>query len=247
MAKYAHLSRAPITEALIDIRIKLREDLTVDKLNDIYKSISSQYPDRREHRQFQSRFELKESEPSQAVVEIDKVDGYLCTSADKKQIVQLRLDGFTFSRLQPYENWERLRDEAKRLWKIYQESTSPEITRVALRYINKFDIPQPFKDFSDYLAAAPIVPRALPQGLSSFLTRLVISESSIDAIAIVTQALEQTVDPKFVPIILDIDVFRQTPAGMSEDEAWKLIEKLRDFKNKIFFESITEPLKEMLL
>jgi uncharacterized protein (TIGR04255 family) len=87
----------------------------------------------------------------------------------------------------------------------------------------------------------------LPQGLSSFLTRLVIPDPSIDAIAIVTQALEQTVDPKFVPIILDIDVFRQTPTGMSEDEAWKLIEKLRDFKNMIFFESITEPLKEMLL
>ncbi len=247
MAKYAHLSRAPITEALIDIRIKLREDLTVDKLNEIYKSISSQYPERREHRQFQSRFELKDSEPSQAVVEIDKVDGYLYTSADKKQIVQARLDGFTFSRLKPYENWEQLRDEAKRLWKIYQEATSPEITRVALRYINKFDIPQPFKDFSDYLAAAPIVPSALPQGLSSFLTRVVMPEPSIDAIAIVTQAFEQTVDPNFVPIVFDIDVFRQTPSGMNEDEAWKLIEKLRDFKNKIFFESITEPLKEMLL
>jgi hypothetical protein len=43
LAKYAHLTRAPITEALIDIRIKL-EDLTVDKLDEIYKSISSQYP-----------------------------------------------------------------------------------------------------------------------------------------------------------------------------------------------------------
>ena len=78
------------------------------------------------------------------------------------------MDGFTFSRLKPYETWENLRDEAYRLWQKYREITSPEIIRVALRYINKLEFPLPIKNFSDYLTAAPIVPAELPQGVSSF-------------------------------------------------------------------------------
>lgn len=45
-------------------------------------------------------------------------DGFLLSSSDKLRIVQARLDGFTFSRLAPYETWERLRDEAKSAWRI---------------------------------------------------------------------------------------------------------------------------------
>ena len=64
-------------------------------------------------------------------------DGYLFTSVDGRQVVQARLDGFTFSRLKPYDKWESLRDEARELWQHYVQIASPEtVTRVALRYIN---------------------------------------------------------------------------------------------------------------
>ena len=35
--------------------------------------------------------------------------------------------------------------------------------------------------------------------------------------------------------------------GISEKDAWDTLEKLRHFKNKIFFESITEKTKEIFL
>ena len=247
MAKYTHLSKAPITEALIDIRIKPRESLTVEKLDVIYKSISDKYPERRERRQFAGRIQFA---PGASKSEIDKdiAYGYWYVSADKKQIVQARLDGFTFSRLTPYETWGNLRDEAQRLWIKYAEITSPEITRVALKYINKIEIPNSDAiDFDDYLTAGPIVPSGLPQGIGSFFTRVVLHEPQIDVASIITQAFEQIVDPRFVPIILDIDVFKQNPQAFSERDAWELLEKMRDFKNKIFFESITEKLKELFL
>ncbi len=85
----------------------------------------------------------------------------------------------------------------------------------------------------------------MPQGLQcSFLTRVVIHDPEIDAAAIITQAFEQIVDPKLIPIILDIDVFRQKEV-ISEEEAWQTLEKLRHFKNRIFFASITEKTKEL--
>jgi uncharacterized protein (TIGR04255 family) len=246
MFEYPVLSKAPIIEALIDIRVKMKEDLLVEQFNSIYDSISGQYPDKKERHKWEGKLEFKRGETPISTT-TETIDGYIFTSVDKKQILQTRLDGFTFSRLKPYETWEHLRNEAQGLWKKYKEATSPEITRVALRYINKMEIPLPIMDFSDYLTAAPIVPEGLPQGVSSFLTRIVIHEPKIDASAIITQALEQIVNPNILPLILDIDVFKQKSEGISEEDAWETLEKLRHFKNKIFFKSITEKAKELFL
>jgi uncharacterized protein (TIGR04255 family) len=102
----------------------------------------------------------------------------------------------------------------------------------------------PIKDFDEYLAAAPRVPEGLPQGVSSFLTRVVIHEPSVEANSIITQALESVVG-EVVPIILDIDVFKLRPEGIEEESIWSTLENLRIIKNRIFFASITKKLKEM--
>lgn len=248
MSKYSVLPHAPITEALIDIRVKLPLDFKVDRLNSMHDLISDQYPDRKEVKKHKSVIEFKKGEVPKLTEEGDKLIGYRYTSSDKLQVIQTGIDGFTFSRLKPYETWQKFHDEAYRLWQLYKDTTSPElISRVALRYINKIDIPLPMKDFSEYLTASPIVPKGLPQGVSSFLTRTVIPEPSMKATAIITQALENMVDLNFAPIILDIDVFKQEPDGIKKENVWKVIDNLRDFKNEIFFNSITKKLKELFL
>ncbi len=247
MAEYSLLPNAPITEALIDIRIKVIEGFDVDRFLALHDAISGQYPDKKARHKWEGKLEFKKGAPPISDT-AETVDGYIFTSTDGKQIFQARIDGFTFNRLKPYDKWETFRDEALRLWKLYKDFVSPEIVRVALRFINKIDIPlspETVFDFDDYLAAGPIVPKGLPQGISSFLTRMVINDPGLDAAAIITQAFEQLVDPKFVPIIFDIDVFKQESKGINEEEAWKILEKLRDFKNKIFFASITDKTKEL--
>jgi len=240
---YPILKKAPITEALIDIRVKLPSDFDVKNISSIYESIKNQYPEKQERVKSKVKFEPQAEE--QVKASIFAIDGYRYVSSDKKQIMQARLDGFTFSRLHPYIKWEELRDEAHRLWQLYKNITSPEsITRVAVRYINNLKIPMPIKDFDEYLTAPPMVPEGLPQGVSSFLTRTIIHEPSFGANAIITQALEQVV-ADVAPVILDIDVFKLESKGIVEKDAWEIIEKLRHFKNKVFFSSITDNLKEM--
>lgn len=243
MVEYQTLRRAPITEALIDIRVKLTPELDVKQIDSFYESIKHDYPQKQEQRLSQVEVEQK---PGEGLIKSStKINGYRYISSDKKQIAQARLDGFTFSRLHPYTTWEDLRSEAYKLWLLYKQVTTPElITRVALRYINNLKIPMPIKDFSDFLTAPPQVPEKLPQGVSSFITRVVIYEPTIGANAIITQALEQ-IATDVVPIILDIDVFKFQSEGIEEKEAWDTIEKLRNFKNQIFFKSITNKLEEM--
>lgn len=238
MEKCPTLRNAPITEALIDIRVKLPSSIEVEKLNSIYELIKEQYTVKQEQKVSEFKFEPK----AEAIVKSSdaKMHGYRYITSDKKQIVQTRLDGFTFSRLHPYITWEQLRDEAYRLWKMYVEITSPElIYRVAIRYINNLNIPMPIGDFGEYLTAPPIVPEKLPQGISSFFSRIVLPKPSINSFAIITQALETIIDTgKSLPVILDIDAIHHNPDGLPEEEAWDILEELRNFKNEIFFNSM---------
>lgn len=245
LSKYPTLKKAPITEAIIDIRVKLPSSVTAEKIHSIYELVKEQYPE--EQKQEVSEFKFEPKADVKVKASEAAIKAYRYITSDKKQILQTRLDGFALSRLHPYEDWDTLRDEAFRLWKMYVDIATPElIYRVAVRYINNLNIPMPKKDFNEYLTAAPTVPEALPQAISSFFNRIVLPNPSINSHAIITQALEQVIDTNQpIPIILDIDAIHHKPDGLSEDEAWTTIENLRHFKNDIFFNSITPELKEL--
>ncbi|MGA1842913.1 MAG: TIGR04255 family protein [bacterium] len=246
--KYLTLKNAPITEALIDIRVKLPDDFNVESLRSIYNQ--TEYPHQKERRKWEGKIEFKKGGPPLPNGHSDIIEGFHYTSSNKKQIIIPRLNGFTFSRLHPYEKWDIFRKEAYRLWQKYTAIAKPElITRVALRFINRIQLPSQQIKFDEYFNAPPIIPKGLPQGVSSFLNRLIIPVSDPEGVvAILTQALEQTVSPKSSPVvILDIDVFKETSKGFSEQEAWELIDELRHLKNDIFFKSIKEKTRELFI
>lgn len=242
-----HLSRAPITEAIIHLRVKLPPEIDNSRLLAYHDLIKEEYPT--SNPRIARRFKVEVpggAEPAKTEVEEAGVVGYLLYSRDGKQVIQAHLDLFAFSRLHPYESWERVRDEAKRLWTIFIAVVSPlAIKRVALRYINRLEIPQDMKDFNEYLTAPPNLPSALPQAVSGFLTRIVVHEQELKATAVITQALEPPTNPKTVPVLLDIDVFREADYDPKGDELWNYLDQLRVFKNKTFFESITDKITEM--
>ena len=241
MSEFPHLNKAPITEALVDLRVKLPEGTDLEKLASIHQSISSDYPKKQERMRMEGEIDIKSGK---FISRMTSVDGYIYRSGDEKQVVQTRLDGFTFSRLKPYQNWETLRQEALRLWEIYSEIAEPEaITRVALRYINLMEIPLPINDFSQYLTSPPIIPDKLPQEINNFLIRYAFHHPLFAADAIVTQSLKTTTGgetPTHLPVIIDIDVFTvPSSANRSTEKIWSIINGLRKFKNLVFFNSIT--------
>lgn len=75
--------------------------------------------------------------------------------------------------------------------------------------------------------------------------QIVIQNPEIQATAIITQTMEKPAENKRLPLILDIDVFKETVYVDNKEEIWNDFEKLRIFKNEIFFNSITEKTKEL--
>jgi uncharacterized protein (TIGR04255 family) len=240
MIALRELKNAPIKEAVIDFRVVLKEEIETEKLDSEYSLISNEY--QKKETLLHGKFGLPfgESEPVSKTV---NPIGYRYTSGDGKYVAQFRTDGFTLSRMEPYTVWNDVRSEAAKLWEIYCRVANVDtITRVATRYINVIRVPMDaIKDFGEYLVCPPELPKTLPQGISSFLSRIVFRDPDIEAQCILTQALEAAdFENRLIPIILDIDAFIERPFPVAGDHYWQEIDKLRHFKNRVFRESITD-------
>jgi uncharacterized protein (TIGR04255 family) len=239
-----HYSRAPITEALIDIQAQLSQEVKLEDLTQMYSTIQTEYPKREDMLVFQG--ELMAGSSVGATASQTQI-GYRFFSKDQKQIVQVRLDGFTFSRLAPYDRWETFREEAKRLWNIYQSLINPEaIVRLALRYINRLDIPLPVDELKDYLRTFPEVSADLPQGLSGYFMQLQIPQEDSATILILNQAIVPPPEPAFVSVLLDLDLFLEQNLPLNETEIWSILEQMHKQKNKAFEACITQRTRELI-
>lgn len=240
MSEYPHLENAPIREALIDIQVNPRPELDIAEIRKFRESVKEDYPKEQEQRVLHISLSLGQSLKT---AQTDEPFGYRYESSDGKQVVQARRDGYTFSRLEKYETWEKLRREAVRLWNLYKEVAKPEaVKRVAVRYINSFKV----KDtLEKYLQAPPTVPPHLSFSMQEFLTRTVVHDDTSDANAIITQGVKEIEDDGSVPLILDIDVYKVVSLEPDDEQIWSTIESFHDVKNDIFFNSITKKAEEM--
>lgn len=237
--RYAH---APITEAVIDIRIQPVDGVGLDRIAVVHQREAERYPKRADR--VESRFVLTGGSASSLT---QGIAGYLCRSTDGKQVFQSRLDGFTFSRLAPYESWEAFRDEAHRLWQVYLSVVTPcAVTRLGVRYINRLDLPLPVTDFEDYVRTVPRVAPGLPQALSGYYMQVQIPQTDLDAVLILNEGVVQPPSPEFASVVLDIDLYRNVMLRAEDPEVWSILEQFRWRKNEVFEACITDATRRLI-
>jgi uncharacterized protein (TIGR04255 family) len=167
-------------------------------------------------------------------------------SPDERYVALLSIEGFTLSRLEPYQSWEDLLREALPLWQRYVQCLGPgTITRIATRYINNLRLPS--TDLELYLDLLPRLPQGLPTAISGFLQRYVLQDAQTEATVLLTEALPESSPGPPVPLILDIDAFRHARFSIGEEAAWRYLEQLRVLKNRAFFACLTEAAVQLYL
>lgn len=246
-----HYDKAPITEALIDLRFNGPE-LTPAELAELQEREAAAYPDKRPL--YFAPIAIGDAEPGEPPAfsgQSSTQRGWAFVTADKLQVWQARTDGFTFSRLAPYQSWDPFRDEARRLWNLCRTKLKPEaVTRVAVRYINRLELPLPLQDFKDYLRTVPEVSPMLPQGISTFFMQLHIPYTDINSVLILNQQLVPPCQPKpdapTASILLDIDLFRTHDLPQAEEPLWNIFEELHSKKNEVFEGCITDRTRELI-
>jgi uncharacterized protein (TIGR04255 family) len=240
-----HYDHAPITEAVIAIGCELPTEIRLEDLLKVHEPLKSDYPKRAE--QFTVQFHIDAAE-AQGKVGPPEVVGYQFASEDGKRLVRVTLNEFAFSQLAPYDRWETLRAEARRVWDVYDSLLHPRrITRVAVRYINRIDIPDTGTgvDLDIYFRTAPKIAPELPQSMKTYFVRLEIPFREPGGLLIITETVVPPVSPSVLSAVLDLDAIVQNVA-LDVEGAWRTIEELRDEKNAAFEACITDATRDLI-
>jgi uncharacterized protein (TIGR04255 family) len=247
--KFPHLSRAPITEAVIEIRARASKPWIEAEVLATLKQHLVQYPVHVSARGFEHKFQVSPTQEAK----VDSKDlgwqGHDFRSADLKQIVKFHLDLFSFSRLNPYDNWERFTNEALRLWKIHRELSQPlEVQRLGVRFINRIPITEGKMDLEKYFKEFPQDLKNLNLSLTGFLHHNIFSIPGYPYAMNIIKTVQPSEAPgvKEFALILDIDVYTQNAFEASTKTMEEKLAEMRWLKNKSFFSIITNELKVKL-
>jgi uncharacterized protein (TIGR04255 family) len=226
MANIETFPNAPIIEAILSIEVSYLTELATPA-DSFYQTVRDRLPIREE-------------------INSGGDGGYRFTSADALQVLQVTRRSFSFHRLRPYTDWVRFSSEAHGIWREYLGHFTPEKVRGAsLRYLNRIDIPTPFRDLSEYVSLSLNLPDGIAPGFSEYLVRLSLTDKSIPAVAYVTQRAEHELASGALSLLFDIDVRSEFEIPIRDESVWGLMEDLRDYKNRLFFSSITDAAKEL--
>lgn len=238
---------APITEAVVEIRVQPPATVDQTALQELAESLKADFP-KQAPMQFLEMGIAQQPGPAFQQKFSQSIIGARLSRTDDLRVLQIRHDGFAYSHMAPYTDWATFRAEAQPLWKRYRK-VCPEakLTRCALRYINRIDIPETKIEPYDYFSLYVKVPEALPQQDVIGLTmNLQMPQQDLQCVANIGQALGEPVKPGHLSVILDIDIFRLKIEEWDDEKAWEFLDKLRDRKNEIFEACITDRTRELI-
>jgi uncharacterized protein (TIGR04255 family) len=133
---------------------------------------------------------------------------------------------------------------------MYAETARPsEISRIAVRYINRLLVPLPFSNPGEYLNAPPMVAEGWPSNMRTFLSHIVLQESESEISLNVIQALEPRGpgEQTNVALLFDIDAYQDVSLQADDVTMRQRFAKLREMKNRVFFRGLTHKAIELFL
>jgi uncharacterized protein (TIGR04255 family) len=242
-----HYDNAPITEALIDLQVEYANLPSQSDFEASAKRLSARFPSAIAMHEFQVSVNGLPGIAAPVLSDATAV-GMRLTSDDGLRILQLQRRGFTFSHLPPYTKWQGFSDDARELWMSFVDDLKPvQVTRAAVRYINRIVVPEAKVEFGDYFNVNPQLPKDIYQAVTGCFMQVVLPQTDIaeDAAAIVNFALEPNPAPGSLSFLLDLDLFCTCRFDPMSTEIWATLAKLRTRKNKIFEACITDATREL--
>jgi len=241
-----HYENAPITEALITIGF-FPEEFGEDQAARVQKLAVLEFPG--SHFQLESwigNSPIREDASGTTPIEDSgKVVPYSVTVGK---------GSFSFSRLQPYDTWEDLRQHALSFWnRFVDEFTITKITQLSIRTVNRIpvNVSQDRKaNLTDFVQLFPVWNlHAMPWTMNDFFLNV---HLTVPDKGIAVRIREGTVSPKdgLGPTILfDTDVV--TRHGLPEhpkdvDAIIARLEVLHQVRNQAFEATITDLVREMI-
>lgn len=230
---YPKLANPPIQEALVDVRVRSRPSLSSQELDAVYQHVRDELPKKEAIRSVRAHIRLEKADEPMHPTASD--NGWLYKSSDESLLLQCRLDGMTVNKLRPYSSYNELFERFRRYWDIYQAVAKPVLaTRLALRYINRFQVPsEGIVDHYLKYAPRPFLPDMYTTGFTQATTHAF--QNWKGRVNLIT-ALTPSVHDSATSVVVDIDAYCED--GFADDEVENCFQKLHAAKNDVFFSVI---------
>jgi len=235
---YKLLTKAPIIQAILEIKVDLPKSFKVKKFENLQKAIKKDYPTVKN--QIQGKFTISASDATSVVDSESSQIGHSYYTKSESRSIMAPTDQFNYFQSEQYGSWKEFKEVALNLWNEYSRVTKPDkIRRVSLRYINRIDIKLPIMDIADHFLTHLEISKKLPQEVEDFNLRYSIPFKEEKVSTHVTQSLAPS-ENKVVPFLFDIDVLYHDEMEFDNKVIWEKFDELRDIKNMLFFNNLTD-------
>lgn len=235
--------KALIQEAVFDIRVNKVKNIDLESYIALANHELKDYSN--VEKKFTLTSKLKFDSKKQDLSTENKkknFTGVVFSKDDDNIKIQFRKDGFTLNMLKPYSNWDEFSSLAYKYWDVYRESIKPaNISRIALRYINRIELPLQDLKFDTYFKSIPKLPSVFENSYQDFLIRTVSRSRKSGNPAILIRRIDKP-ENTFLPFIIDIDVYKDK--NINQSNIKKDFEVMREDKNDIFESLITDELRK---
>ena len=241
--------RPPIVQALFEARFDGLVD--IKKIKKFTKNISGDYPSLEEEKRYDVLIKKGVDVTASA-----SFSGYKLSSLEGTDLILVRPDVFGVGRLAPYEGWDSFCSTLKKNWEEAKKVFGYRpINRLALRYINRIDIPcdvrpvieedvHPVIEETDYVNISIAVPKDVVNVFQGYRIEFA-AKTEKDILFTVRTGASKSPMVDHIGIILDLDIYKVKDLPQKDGDMWNLLNELRLQKNSLFERFVTNKSREL--
>lgn len=235
-----------IAEAICDIRFRIKE-WKLSLPGEFFKYIQDEYPEMEPISAIGLQLEFGPTGAGTKI--IPQSQRVRFKHKNRALILQLAENNFTINTLSPYPGWETVRKDALVAWQKLEAVLRPDaITRIGLRYINRFE-KETERDYpGNWLTTTDYIPSGVLRSEPGFLSRTQVRFNTHDLLIVTLGDFKPNVGGGYGSIVFDIDRVTEQEVvsglGSLEEEldrlhadVWEVFssaegQKLRDLLNR---------------
>lgn len=242
MAKIQHLNNAPVIEAILGFQADASKAWDVEAVR---SGLADHFPDFtgvQEQRMFENQILLGPGKAPETRTTVHPVEALILRKADQTAAVQIRRDGFAFSQLQPYPDWDAFVASALAQWKVFGDWLEVDAPfNTFIRFINRVSYPLDGFKLADYFESPPLPPSGTDWAFQFFRDHHIHAPKGgrflVDSV-FSTAGLSDS--GKAVDFLLDITISPSQSLAETGDSLDGLLPEMRKLKNDAYFSKFTE-------
>ncbi len=243
---YPTYPNTTITEAVCDIRFRLpkTQEWRPSLPGELFKYIQNEYPEMEPVLEMGFQFEFGSSGTGTKLLPQPQKVRFKHKS--RSLILQLAENSFSVNTLPPYQGWETMRNDVLSAWQQVEDVLKPEvITRIGLRYINRFDKETDQDHLGDWLVANDYIPNGILSSEPGFLLRIQV-HLNFENVLIITLGDTKSEFGGQGAIIFDIDRIVEKEISLEQGAFKRQLDQLHTDVWNVFSSAKGEKLDNLL-